>query len=280
MAPRPYWKGYLKLSLVTAPASLTPAISGRERLRFHTVNADTGNRVRSRYVDAGTGAVVAAENEARGYEVESGRHVTLDEDEIESAGLESTHSIDISQFVPADSIGWLWLDTPYFLKPEEEIAEEAFAVIREAMAATGTVGISRLVLARRERAVLLEPCGRGIILWTLRYGDEVRRASDIDAAEIVENVRNEEADAKLLPLICKLIDGMTAPWDPGMVEDPVQEKLKEIIAARASKKPRRKPESESIELQPEPESNVIDIMDALRRSIESEKAERGKSRRQ
>lgn len=264
MAPRPYWKGYLKLSLVTAPVSLAPAVSDREKIRFHTVNSTTGNRVRSQYVDAVTGEPVSDEDETRGYEVEKERYITIEDEEIESVGLESTHTIDISEFVPADSIGWVWYDTPYFLKPDEEIAEEAFAVIREAMAATGTVGISRLVLARRERAVLLEPSGKGIILWTLRYGDEVR-----DAADLVEST-NDKPDPKLLELIAKLIERMTRPWDPELLHDPVQDKLKEIIAAKAKPKRRKKQESEHTaapELESEPESNVIDIMDALRRSI-------------
>lgn len=277
MAPRPYWKGYLKLSLVTARVSLTPATSDQGRFRFHTLNRYTGNRVRSRYVDAETDAILDDEDEVRGYEVENGRHVIIEDDEIEATGFESTHSIDISQFVPSDSISWIWYDTPYFLKPEEEVAEEAFAVIREAMKETGTVGISRLVLARRERAILLEPRGKGIILWTLRYGDEVRNAADL-----VEN-RDAKPDPQLLKLLRKLIDGMTAPWDPEMVRDPVQEKLKGIIAAKAkaTAKPRRKKKPES-EDTPEPESsgsNVIDMMEALRRSIEKEKAGRNKTGR-
>ncbi|HLS18312.1 MAG TPA: Ku protein [Paracoccaceae bacterium] len=274
MAPRPYWKGYLKLSLVTARVSLTPATSDQGKFRFHTLNQSTGNRVRSRYVDAETGAVIADEDEVRGYEVENGRHVIIEDEEIEATGLESTHTIDISQFVPSDSIGWIWYDTPYFLKPEEDVAEEAFAVIREAMEVTGTVGISRLVLARRERAILLEPQGKGIILWTLRYGDEVRNAADL-----VESTRDGKPDRRLLELIRKLIGGMTAPWDPEMVRDPVQEKLKEIIAIKAKAKPRRKKKPEPGNA-PEPESvesNVIDMMEALRRSIEKEKKGRNKS---
>lgn len=274
MAPRPYWKGYLKLSLVTARVSLTPATSDQGKFRFHTLNRDTGNRVRSRYVDAETGAVIADEDEVRGYEVEDGRHVIIEDDEIEATGFESTHTVDISQFVPRDSIGWIWYDTPYFLKPEEDVAEEAFAVIREAMTVTGTVGISRLVLARRERAILLEPRGKGIILWTLRYGDEVRNAADL-----VEKGPDGKPDTRLLALIRKLIDGRTAPWDPEMVRDPVQEKLKEIIAIKAKAKPRRKkkPEPDDVPEPESPESNVIDMMEALRRSIEKEKTGRSKA---
>ena len=270
MAPRPYWKGYLKLSLVTAPVSLTPATSDREKLRFHTVNAETGNRVRSRYVDAETGKPVPDENEVRGYEVEKDRHIVIEDEELDSVGLESTRTIDIGQFVPAESIDWIWYDTPYFLMPDDEVAQEAFAVIREAMAATGTVGISRLVLSRRERAVLLEPRGKGIILWTLRYGDEVR-----DAADVLGKADGKKPEAKLLTLVQKLIEDMTKPWDESMVRDPVQEKLKEIIAGKTKKKPKSK--SKKAE-EPETPTNVVNIMDALRRSISEEKKGGGKKK--
>ncbi len=269
MAPRPYWKGYLKLSLVTCPVTLSPATSEREKLRFHTVNAETGNRVRSRYVDAETGKPVPDENEVRGYETAEGQHVVLEDDELEAVGLESTRTIDIDQFVPADSIEWIWQDTPYFLMPDDEVAEEAFAVIREAMAATDTVGISRLVLSRRERAVMLEPRGRGIILWTLRYGDEVR-----DPAEVFGGIEEKKPDGKLVKLVETLIGDLTKPWNKKMVGDPVQEKLKEIIAAKQKKKPKGKAKAKPA---PEPETptNVVNIMDALRKSISQEKKSGG-----
>ena len=268
MAPRPYWKGYLKLSLVTCPVSLTPATSDREKVRFHTVNADTGNRVRSRYVDAETGKPVPDENEVRGYETEEGRHVMLEDDELEAVALESTRTIDIDRFVPADSIGWIWFDTPYYLMPDDEVAQEAFAVIREAMAATGTVGISRLVLSRRERAVLLQPRGKGIVLWTLRYGDEVR-----DAAEVFGGIEEKKPDGKLVSLVETLVGDLTKPWDDSLLRDPVQEKLKEIITAKQKKTPKKAKKKESAE--PEAPTNVVNIMDALKKSIAQEKKKSG-----
>jgi DNA end-binding protein Ku len=267
MAPRPYWKGYLKLSLVTCPVSLTPATSDRERVRFHTINAETGHRVRSRYVDAETGKPVPDENEVKGYEVEDGRHIVVEDEELEAVGIDSTRNIDISQFVPADSIEWIWYDTPYYVMPDDEVAQEAFAVIREAMAATGRVGISRLVLSRRERAVMLEPRGKGIVLWTLRYGDEVR-----DAEEVFGDLDAKKPEPKLISLVEKLIEDQTRPWDASMVRDPVQERLKEIIAGKQKKgkakaKPKKGEESET-------PTNVVNIMDALRKSISQEKKAR------
>lgn len=266
LAPRPYWKGYLKLSLVTCAVSLAPATSEREKVRFHTINSKTGNRVRSRYVDVETGKAVADDDEVRGYEVAEGEHVMLEDDELEAVGLESTRTIDIDCFVPADSISWLWQDTPYYLMPDDEVAQEAFAVIREAMVKTDTVGISRLVLARRERAVMLQPRGKGIVLWTLRYGDELR-----DPDEVFDEVAKKKPGAKLVRLVESLIGDLTKPWDPAMVGDPVQERLKDIIAARRkkTKKPARKSKTEDAE--PETPSNVVSIMDALKKSIAREK---------
>ncbi len=174
MARRSFWKGYLKLSLVTCPVTMSPATSGSEKVRFHTLNRATGNRVEARYVDAETGRPVKDEDEVKGYEIEPGRSVLLEDDELDAVALESTRTIDIDMFVPKESIASLWYDTPHFLVPDDEVGEEAFSVIREAMQATGMNGIARLVLYRRERAVMLEPRGKGIVLWTLRYGDEVR----------------------------------------------------------------------------------------------------------
>lgn len=266
MPPRPYWKGYLKLSLVTCPVSLTPATSGRDKLRFHTVNAETGNRVRSRYADSVTGEPVPDEDEVKGYEIEPDRHIVIEDEELEAVGLESTRTIDIDRFVPADSIEWIWHDTPYYLLPDDEVGQEAFAVIREAMAATDKVGISRLVLSRRERAVMLEPRGKGIILWTLRYGDEVR-----EAEAILGEADGKKPEPKLVSLVQKLIGDLTKPWDESMVCDPVQENLKDIIA---SKRKKRKPKSGATRKSDEPQEttdNVVNIMDALKKSISQEK---------
>ncbi|TWG98311.1 DNA end-binding protein Ku [Mesorhizobium sp. J18] len=271
MAPRPYWKGYLKLSLVTCPVSLTPARSEHEKIRFHTINSQTGHRVRSRYVDAETGKPVDEEDEVKGYEVEEGRHIVVEDDELEAVGLESTRTIDIGTFVPADSIEWIWYDSPYYLMPDDEVGQEAFAVIREAMAKTKMVGISRLVLARRERAVMLQPRGKGIVLWTLRYGDEVR---DLD--EVFSDIEEKKTDPKLMSLVGTLIEDLTKPWDTSMIGDPVQDRLKEIIEAKKKKKGKRPAKTGRKEKEPEAPSNVVSIMDALKKSISEEKKKKRK----
>ncbi len=266
MAPRPFWKGYLKLSLVTCPVSMTPATSDSAKIRFHTINRATGNRVESRYVDAVTGKPLAADQEVKGYETGEGQYVVLEDDEIAAVALESTRTIDIEMFVPRDSIGWIWLDRPHYLSPDDKVGEEAFAVIREAMAAADVAGIARLVLYRRERAVILEPRGKGVVLWTLRYGDEVRDTEDYFVA-----AGKEKPEAGLVRLIKALIDKKTKPWSPDMANDPVEANLKKIIAGKKRRKPARPTAAGNLEPAETGGDNVVSIMDALRRSLDAEK---------
>ncbi|MBN9025117.1 MAG: Ku protein [Rhizobiales bacterium] len=260
MAPRSFWKGYLKLSLVTCPVAMMPATTDNEKVRFHTLNRATGHRVLSQYVDAETGEAVEDDEQVKGYERGEDEYLMPEDDEIASVALESTRTIDIEMFVPADDIGWIWYDKPHYLVPDDPVGEEAFSVIRDAMAATGTVGISRLVLYRRERAVMLKPRENGIELWTLRYGDEIR-----NEALYFEDVGDAKADPKLTEMMETLIRERTRPWSPALVTDPVQERLLEIIAAK--KKGRKPPARKEA---PAKEGNVVSIMDALRRSIASE----------
>lgn len=258
-----FWKGYLKLSLVTCRVAMLPATSDQEKLRFHTLNARTGNRVQSQYIDAGTGKAVAEADQAKGYPKSEDEYIILEDDELDAVALESTRTIDIQEFVPADRIGWLWLDKPHYLVPDDKIGAEAFCVIRDAMAATDTVGIARLVLYRRERAIMLAPRDKGIVLWTLRYGDEVR-----DDAPYFDDIPSDRPDAAEMKLMTELIRKQTKAWAPDMAQDPVQDRLMEIIEAKKKKGKPRKPAAPRTEAAP---SNVIDIMDALKKSIEAEK---------
>jgi len=253
-----FWKGYLKLSLVTCPVALTPATTDSEKVRFHTLNRKTGHRVRTRYVDSETGKPVAQENEVKGYETSEGNFVTFEDEELEAVALESVRTIDIDTFVPAGTIPWIWYDKPYFLTPNDKVGEEAFGVIRAAMEDKDVVGISRVVLFRRERAVLLEPRDNGIVLWTLRYGEEVR-----DADAYFDEAEKEKYDPNLVKMIRTLIDERSKTWDPSMVEDPVQKDLLALIKSRKkAAKPRKKAEKE------ETPSNVVNLMDALKKSLE------------
>jgi DNA end-binding protein Ku len=264
MAPiRPYWKGYLKLSLVTCPVQMMPATTESEKVKFHTLSRTTQNRVVSHYVDAVTGKEVADGDEVKGYERGENEYVMLEEEELDAVALDSTKTIDISVFAPRDSIQWIWLETPYYLSVEDPVGQEAFSVIRDAMSAQKMVGISKLVLSRRERAVMLEPRGKGIVLWTLRYGDEIR-----DENAYFEGVGDETADPEMMPLVQQLIKQQTKHWDGKMAADPVQDKLLDLIALK--KKSLKKPVGKSKAATPAPSSgNVINIMDALRNSIKA-----------
>jgi len=260
MAPRPYWKGYLKLSLVTCPVSMSPATSESEKVRFHTLNKATGNRVVSQYVDSVTRKPLKDEDEVKGYARGENDYVILTDEDLDAVALDTVKTIDIEKFVPRDSIEWVYLEKPHYLLPNDPVGHEAFAVIRDAMAADNVLGISKLVIGRRERAIVLEPRGEGIVLWTLRFGDEVRPEEsyfeDID----------DEADPDLIPLVQTFIKQHTKAWSADMVSDPVQDALLDLIAKkkkalRPSKKGKSKDEGGAAA------SNVIDIMDALRKSL-------------
>lgn len=259
MAPRPYWKGYLKLSLVACPVNMTPATSESEKVRFHTLNRETGNRVVSQYVDSVTGKAVKDQNEAKGYARDENDYIILTDDDLDAVALDTVRTIDIQKFAPAESIEWVYLEKPHYLMPDDAVGNEAFAVIRDAMKADKVVGISKLVIGRRERAVVLEPRDNGIVLWTLRFGDEVRPEESY-----FEDIE-DEADPDLVPLVQKLIKQKSARWSPEMVSDPIQESLLKLIAEKKKAlKPRK---AKSRKSDPEPASNVINIMDALRKSI-------------
>lgn len=264
MALRPYWKGYLKLSLVTCPVNMTPATSESGKVRFHTLNKDTGNRVVSQYIDSVTGKPVKEENEAKGYARGENDYVILTDDDLDAVALDTVRTIDIEKFVPADSIEWVYLEKPHYLMPDNAVGNEAFAVIRDAMKSDKVVGVSKLVIGRRERAVVLEPRDDGIVLWSLRFGDEVRPEESY-----FDNI-DDEADPDLIPLVQKLIGHKTARWSPDMVSDPIQESLLKLIAEKKKAlKPKKGAKGKKAEAA-EPKSNVINIMDALRKSVADE----------
>lgn len=264
MAKQPrYWKGYLKLSLVTCQVSLTPATTENAKIRFNVLNRASGNRLESHYIDSVTGKPVADSNQVKGYERGDDDYIFLEDEEIEAIALDSNRAISIDTFVPKGSIDWIYYDAPHFLAPEDKVGTEAFCVIREAMKASAVVGIARLVLNRRERAVLLEPSGNGIILWTLRYGDEVRTPDKAFAV-------TEKPEAKALALMKTLVEKHSEDWSPDMTQDPVQDKLAALIKA---KKKGRSKKAAAVEKDPPPaRGNVINIMDALKKSIEANKA--------
>jgi DNA end-binding protein Ku len=261
MAPRSNWKGYLKLSLVSCPVQLFPATSTKERVAFHLLHRETGNRLRRKLIDPDTDEAVETDDQVKGFEVAKNEYVTVEEDEIASVAIESTHTIDIETFVPRTEIDAAYLDTPYYLAPNGKMGEEAFAVIREAMREKDVVGIGRVVLYRRERPILLEPRGKGLVATTLRYAYEVR-----DDSDYFEDIDDVEVPEEMLDLATHIIGRKLDHFDPKRFEDRYQNALLEIIRA----KQQHRPVTTSA---PVPKTgNVVSLMDALRKSIAAEGA--------
>lgn len=257
MAGHTFWRGHLKLSLVTAAVTLSPARTQSNKVSFNILNKETGNRVESRYVDSVTHRPVADKNQVRGFPTGENEHVVLEEEEIDSVALESTRTIDIEQFVPRNSISWIWYDSPHFLLPSDKVGVEAYCVIREAMKVKDMVGIARLVLYRREHAVLLEPTDKGIVLWTLRYGDEVR-----EPEETLDY--KTKSDKKAQAALNQAIEKKMIDWKPSLVEDAVQKRVKSLIKTKQKSEP--KPAKKKAAAKGSG-AKIINIMDALKKSI-------------
>jgi DNA end-binding protein Ku len=263
MAPRPNWKGYLKLSLVSCPVALFPATTTSERVSFRTLNRATGHRLRRQLVDEQSGDVVEAEDQVKGYEVGKGEYIQVEDDEIKSVQVESNHTIDIEQFVRRTEVDELYLDTPYYLTPTDRVGEEAFAVIRDAMRAEKMVGLARVVLFRRERIVMLEPRAKGITVTSLHYANEVHQA-----ANYFDEIPNLELPKQMLELATHIIDKMTGKFEPEKFDDRYENALIELIRSKQKGMP--------VKAQPVPrQTNVINLMDALRRSVEGAGAPSG-----
>ena len=260
MAPRPNWKGYLKLSLVSCPVALYPATTTSERVSFRTLNRDTGNRVRRQFVDEQTGEPVETENQAKGYEVGKGEYILIEDEELKSVQIESNHTIDIERFVPRADIDETYLDTPYYLAPTDRVGEEAFAVIRDAMRSEKMVGLARVVLFRRERLMMLEPRGKGIVSTTLHYANEVHAAN-----AYFEEIPDLTLPKEMLELAKHIIEKMRGEFQPDGFEDRYEKAVIELIRSKQKGMP----------IKPQPthrQTNVVNLMDALRRSVEGEKS--------
>ena len=259
MAPRANWKGYLKLSLVSCAVELYPAATTKERVSFHLLNRETGNRLRRQMVDPDTGEAVESEDQVKGFEISKRQYIQIEEEEIGEVAIESTHTIDIESFVPRAEIDEVYFDKPYYLAPEGKVAEEAFAVFREAMRAKKVVGLGRVVLYRRERILMLEPRGKGLVARTLRYAYEVR-----DDEEIFADIADVNVGGEMLDLATHIIDKKLASFDPSRFEDRYQNALLDLIKAKTGEQP-----APRLEAAKQP-SNVINLMDALRKSIGAE----------
>ena len=256
MAYRPTWQGHLRLSLVTCPVALYTATNSGGDVHFNLINPKTNNRIKMVTVDPDTGPIDRSEL-VKGYEVARGEYILLSQDEINSVRLESTKTIDIERFVPADEIDRLYWDNPYFLAPDGKMAQEAFGVIRTAMERAGQIAIGRVVIGTRERILALEPRGKGILAYTLRTDAEVRNPH-----EIFDTISDKAADPAMISIAEKIIEQQEGPFDPSQFVDRYEEALKDLIAD--------KQKGHKVKAVAEPEdTNVVDLMTALRASLEA-----------
>ena len=259
MAPRPAWKGYLKLSLVTCAVELTNVVSHAEKVSFRVLNRKTGNTVKRIYVDAESGKPLRDGDEIKGYEVNDGDFLQIEEDEIEAVQIESSHTLSLEGFVDKTSIQQIYLDTPYYVAPADKMSEEAFAVIRDAMADKKMAGLARIVLYSRERPVVIEPRGKGMVLTTLRYDDTVR-----EAATVFGDIKEVKSDHEMTDLAERIIDKKRAKFDPSQFEDKYENALLQLIRARKAGK--KAPKAKAVPRS----SNVVNLFDALKKSLSSD----------
>jgi len=257
MAPRAYWKGYLKLSLVSCPIALYPASSSAERVSFHRINKKTGNRLKQQLVDAETGEVVEKEAIVRGYKIGK-EYLNVEDDEIEKIKIESTHTIEIDSFVPRAEIDDRYPDSPYFIAPTDQVGLEAFAVIRDGIQDKGLVALGRVVLSRREHVVMLEPFEKGLLATTLRYPYEVR-----DQAAYFADIPELKLPAEMRDLAAHIVDSKTIHFDPSQFVDHYETALVELLRAKQAGQVVESREA------PAPQ-RITNLMDALRASIGAE----------
>jgi DNA end-binding protein Ku len=259
MAPRAYWKGYLKLSLVSCPIALYPATSSSERVSFNRINKKTGNRLKQQQVDAETGEPVEKEDIGRGYEIGKGQYLQVEDDEIEKIRIESTHTIEIDSFVPRQEIDDRYPDSPYYVAPTDQVGQEAFAVIRDAIREKGLVALGRVVVSRREYVVMLEAFEKGLLATTLRYAYEVR-----EPASYFEDIPDLKLPAEMKQLASHILDTKAAHFEPAKFTDHYETALVELLRAKQAGRIVEAPKDE-----PAPQ-RVINLMDALRASIGAE----------
>ena len=254
MATRPTWQGYLRLSLVSCPVALYTATSRTGEVHFNMLSKETHNRIRMIPTDPETGPVERSDI-VKGYEIEKGHYVVITDEEIKNVRLETTRTLDIERFVDDADIDRLYWNDPYFLAPDGDLAVEAFSVIRESMKKAGKVALGRLVMHQRERLMALEPHEKGIIAYTLRNRLEVREAD-----EIFGHIKAMKPPAAMVDIAAKIIDQLEGPFDPSQFNDRYEDALRALI--------KEKQKGHTVTAPEEPkEAEVIDLMDALKRSL-------------
>jgi DNA end-binding protein Ku len=265
VAARPYWKGYLRVSLVSCRIRLYPATSERQKIRFHQINKKTGHRIKYCKLDAETGEQVGDEDIVMGYEVDKGYYIEVTDDELAAIAIESKHTIEIDQFVPRNEIDDLYLNNPYYITPDGDVARQAYAVIREAMKKEEMVALGSVVFTTREHFIAIEPRGKGLLGITLRYPYEIRKEEDYFG-----DLPDEKIDKEMLDLATHIVATRAGHFDPQKFEDHYERAIKELIKKKEHGAKIEKPKERA-------PAKVINLMDALRRSAG---AERGSKRRE
>jgi DNA end-binding protein Ku len=259
MAPRANWKGYLRLSLVSCPIALCPASSLSEKVSFNRLNRKTGNRLKQQNVDSETGEAVPREDIARGYEVAKGQYLIVEDEELDAVEIESTRTIDIDQFVPKSEIDERFIDSPYYVAPDGQVGQDAFAVIRDTIGKLNMVALGRVVLTRREHVIALEPKGRGLMGLTLRYPYEIR-----DEASYFEDIPELKLPKEMLDLATHIVNTKSGHFDPSRFQDRYENALIDLL--------KKKEAGETIEPSREVAApRVVNLVNALRASIDAEK---------
>ncbi|HEX6121030.1 MAG TPA: Ku protein [Dongiaceae bacterium] len=258
---RPFWRGQLRLALVTCPINLTPATTERDKIRFHKLNRETGNRLRMQMIDSETQDVVDRDETVMGYEFEKGKYVTVEQEEIDKLKIESSDVIDIERVVPVDEIDWLFWEKPYLIEPDArgkgaKSTVDIFATIRDALKQKKVAGLGHAVIGRRERPVMIQPRGKGMMLTTLRDPDEIRKPE-----EAFNGIDDVKVNKENLQMAETLIERLTGKFDLDMFEDRYQEALHKLVTAKQKGKKFVYAE------EPERESNVVDITAALKASL-------------
>ena len=272
MAARAYWKGQIRIALVSIPVEIYPATKSGAQISFRQIHEPSGKRVKYEKVVPGIGPV-DRDDIIKGFEYEKDSYVLLDQDEIDAVKLESKKTLILTQFVDASDIDVLYYEKPYYVVPADDLAEEAYVVLREALRKTKKVGVGQLAVRGQEHVVSLKPCGNGMVLETLRYADEVRKAQGY-----FEDIEDIKPDKELLSLAEKLIEDKAAPFDADEYHDRYVEALKELIAKK--RKAGGKKILEDVDEGVDPGGNVIDLMAALKKSVEGdEKGGKRKSRK-
>ncbi len=261
MATRPTWQGYLRLSLVSCPVALYTATSSSGEVHFHMLSKSTHNRIRMIPTDPEEGPIDRSDI-VKGYEIEKGRYVVVTDEEIDNVRLETTRTLDIERFVDEDDIDRVYWNDPYYLAPDGDIAVEAFTVIREAMKKAKKVALGRLVMHQRERLMALEPHAKGILAFTLRTRDEVR-----DAADVFSDIKAVKPPAEMVQIASKIIAQQEGPFDPSKFNDRYEDALRDLIKAKEKGRTITAPEEPK-------DAEVIDLMEALKRSLGSGGARR------